>query len=65
MLEKTDIISMVEGHGAWSMSDFQTRYFVVNSQVTDYRRVKQALLEIETRIAARKQIERNMRRCNI
>ena len=42
------------------MSDFQSRYFVVNSQVTNYRRVRQALLEIETRLAAKKQIERNV-----
>lgn len=47
------------------MSDFQSRYFVVNSQVTDYRRVRQALLEIETRIAAKKQIIRDCKRSEI
>lgn len=53
---------MAESYGSWSMSDFQSRYFVVNSHVTDYRRVKQAILEIETRIAALKQIQRNIKR---
>lgn len=47
------------------MSDFQSRYFVVNSQVTDYRRVRQALLEIETRIAAKKQIIRDCKRSEV
>lgn len=60
-----DIYQLVEQHGSWSMSDFQSRYFVVNSQVTDYRRVRQALLEIETRIAAKKQIERNVRKTQV
>jgi hypothetical protein len=58
-METKDIYELVEKEGAWSMSDFQSRYFVVNSQVTNYRRVRQALLEIETRIAAKKQMERN------
>lgn len=65
MLEKSAIIASVENAGGSSMSDFQARYFVVNSQVTDYRRVKQALLEIESRIESKKQIERNMWRCRI
>jgi hypothetical protein len=65
MIEKNEIITMVESHGAWAMSDFQTRYFVVNSQVTDYRRVRQALLEIETRLGGKKQIERNMWKCKV
>ena len=60
-----DIFQLVEKHGSWSMSDFQSRYFVVNSQVTNYRRVRQALLEIETRIAAKKQIERNVRKTEV
>lgn len=58
-MEEKDIYELVEKEGSWAMSDFQSRYFVVNSQVTNYRRVRQALLEIETRIAAKKQIERN------
>ena len=64
-MEKKDVLSLAERHGAWSMSDFQSRYFVVNSQVTDYRRVRQALLEIETRIAAKKQITRDSKRSEI
>ena len=65
MLENKEIISLAEVHGSWAMSEFQSKYFVVNSQVTDYRRVRQALLEIETRIAGKKQIERNMWRTSI
>lgn len=65
MLENKEIISLAETHGSWAMSEFQSRYFVVNSQVTDYRRVRQALLEIETRIAAKKQIERNVKKTEI
>jgi hypothetical protein len=64
-MENKDIYELAEQHGAWAMSDFQSRYFVVNSQVTDYRRVRQALLEIETRIAAKKQIERNVKKTEI
>lgn len=58
------IYELVENQ-SWGMSDFQTRYFVVNSQVTNYRRVRQALLEIETRMAAKKQIERSRRKTEI
>jgi hypothetical protein len=64
-MEKNDVLKLVEEHGTWSMSDFQSRYFVVNSQVTDYRRVRQALLEIETRIAAQKQIIRDCTRSEV
>lgn len=64
-MENNDIFEMVESHGSWGMSDFQSRYFVVNSQVTNYRRVRQALLEIETRIAAKKQIERSRRKTEV
>ena len=60
-----DVYGLVESHGSWAMSDFQSRYFVVNSQVTNYRRVRQALLEIETRLAAKKQIERNVRKTEV
>lgn len=64
-MENNEIYDMVESHGSWGMSDFQSRYFVVNSQVTNYRRVRQALLEIETRIAAKKQIERSVRKTEV
>ena len=64
-MENTDIFNAVEEHGTWSMSDFQSRYFVVNSQVTNYRRVRQALLEIETRIASKKQVERSSKKTEI
>jgi hypothetical protein len=65
MLENNEIMSLADSHGSWAMSEFQTKYFVVNSQVTDYRRIRQALLEIETRIGGKKQIERNMWRTSV
>jgi hypothetical protein len=63
-MENNQIYEIVENYGSWAMSDFQSRYFVVNSQVTNYRRVRQALLEIETRLAAKRQIERNVWKTN-
>lgn len=59
-MENRDIIEVVEQNGNWGQSDFQSRYFVVNSQVTDYRRVRQAMLEIEARLAGKKTVERSM-----
>ena len=47
------------------MSDFQSRYFVVNSQVTDYRRVRQAMIELDTRIGMKKQIDRERKKRQI
>ena len=35
---------------------------MVNSQVTDYRRVRQALIELDTRIGMKKQIERQRKK---
>lgn len=64
-MDNQDIFNLVESRLVWGMSDFQSRYFVINSQVTDYKRVKQAILEIETRIAAKKQMERNIKKCHI
>ena len=64
-MDKNDVLQLAESHGGWSMSDFQSRYFVVNSQVTDYRRVRQALLEIETRLAAKKQIIRDSKKTEV
>lgn len=62
-MNNDDILNMVEtSENSLGMSDFQSRYFVVNSQVTDYRRVRQALIELDTRIGMKKQIERNRRK---
>lgn len=62
-MEKNEILSFVSDNAnAWGMSDFQSRYFVVNSQVTNYRRVKQAMTELDVRIGQKKQIERNRKR---
>lgn len=58
-----EIINFVDQwENSLGMSDFQTRHFVVNSQVTNYRRVRQALVEIDTRIGSKKQIERNRKK---
>jgi hypothetical protein len=64
-MNKNDVLQLAESQGGWSMSDFQSRYFVVNSQATDYRRVRQALLEIETRLAAKKQIIRDSKKTEV
>lgn len=62
-MENEEIINFVnQWENSLGMSDFQSRHFVVNSQVTDYRRVRQALLEIDTRIGMKKQIERNRKK---
>jgi hypothetical protein len=59
-MNDNDILKFVdESENSLGMSDFQSRHFVVNSQVTEYRRVRQALIEIDTRIGMKKQIERN------
>ena len=58
-----EIINFVDDwENSLGMSDFQSRYFVVNSQVTNYRRVRQALVEIDTRIGSKKQIERSRKK---
>jgi len=62
-METQDIVNFVnESENSIGMSDFQSRYFVVNSQVTEYRRVRQALLEIDTRHGMLKQILRNRKK---
>ena len=66
MLDKQTIYDLIESQGGESgMSEFQARYFVCNSQITPYRKVRQAMLELETRIAGRKQMERNIKRAEI
>lgn len=64
-LTSDDIFNLVEQYGTRAVSDFQARYFVVNSQISDYKRIHQAILEIEARVAAKKQIERNMKKSEI
>jgi hypothetical protein len=62
-MENQDIINFTnEWINSQGMSDFQSRYFVVNSQVTDYRRVRQALIELDNRIGAEKQIVRQRKK---
>lgn len=64
-LQTNDIIELVETFGSRSMSEFQSKYFVVNSQVTSYKRLHQAILEIESRVAAKKQIERSSHKTEV
>lgn len=61
-MKNEDIYDLVEHHGTFSQSEFQSRYFVVNSHVTNYRRIRQALLEIEARVQSKRQIERSVKR---
>ena len=61
-MKNEDIYDLVENHGTFSQSEFQSRYFVVNSHVTNYRRIRQALLEIEARVQSKRQIERSVKR---
>lgn len=62
-MENNDIIKFVDDNeNSIGMSDFQARYFVVNSQVTDYRRVRQALLEVDNRNGMLKQIQRQRKK---
>ena len=42
-MKNEEIYNLIETHGTFSQSDFQSRHFVVNSHVTNYRRVRQAL----------------------
>lgn len=65
-MENNEILEFVnQSENSLGMSDFQSRYFVVNSQVTDYRRVRQALIELDTRIGMQKQINRERKKCVI
>lgn len=62
-MDDKQIIEFIgQNENSLGMSDFQSRYFVVNSQVTDYRRVRQAMIEIDTRIGMQKQIERERKK---
>jgi hypothetical protein len=48
-----------------SMSDYQIDHFVLRSQVTNYRQIKQALLELEGRKDGIRQTDVNLRRKKI
>lgn len=52
----SNIIQLVDKVST-GMSDFQMRYFVVSEQLTPYRKIKQALLEIKARIENKVTIE--------
>ena len=62
-MNDSEILEFVnQNENSLGMSDFQSRYFVVNSQVTNYRRVRQALIELDTRIGMLKQIQRERKK---
>lgn len=47
----------------FEQSEFQNRYFVVNSQVTPYRKLRQAIMEIQTRQNALQKCTISYKRC--
>jgi hypothetical protein len=46
-------------------TDFQSRYFVANSQITPYKKVKQSLMELEVRYHAYHEIRASLRKAEI
>lgn len=46
-------------------TDFQSRHFVANSQITPYKKVKQSLMELEVRYHAYHEIRASLRRAEI
>lgn len=46
-------------------TDFQSRYFVANSQITPYKKVKQALMELEVRHHAYIEIRTSLRKAEV
>ena len=60
-LTTDDIVSFVT-ENAYPMSNFQCMNFVVNSHVTTYRQVRQALMEVEARKGSNDKIKTNIRR---
>lgn len=47
------------------MTDYQSKYFVANSQITPYKQVRQALMELEVRYHAYQEIKASLRRAEI
>lgn len=47
------------------MTDFQCKHFVANSQITPYKQVRQALMELEVRYHAFQEIKASLRRAEI
>jgi hypothetical protein len=45
-----DLFLQIESHIEQSMSDFQIENFVVNDHITPYRKIKQIVIEIRTRM---------------
>lgn len=47
------------------MTDYQSKHFVANSQITPYKQVRQALMELEVRYHAYQEIKASLRRAEI
>lgn len=47
------------------MTDYQCKHFVANSQITPYKKVKQAMMELEVRYHAYQEIKASLRRAEI
>lgn len=48
---------------AFGQTEFQNKWYVVNSQVTPYRQIRQAIMEIQTRYGAIRKINIQYKRC--
>jgi hypothetical protein len=60
-LSQSELNDFMDGTNS-SMSNYQIDHFVLRSQVTDYRQIKQALLELEGRRDGLKQTEIDLKR---
>ena len=47
------------------MTDYQSKHFVANSQITPYKQVRQALMELEVRYHAYQEIKASLRKAEI
>lgn len=52
-------------HQDSGQTDFQSRHFVANSQITPYKKVKQSLMELEVRYHAYHEIRASLRKAEI
>lgn len=62
MIDADQVESWVEGSYEYGMTDEQIKNFVVNSHVTDSRKLRQVLVEVERRNHERKKVELDKRR---
>ena len=65
MITSDAIEAFVEGNMDYGMTHEQIKNFVVNSHVTDKRKLRQVLVEVERRIHDRKKVYMDMERKQI